>query len=93
MVGLGTLSYSAASVDRDRIEIEGRTETLELDPARWLQVYDAVGEDLEPPERVSLFVGRYDHYDYASIGAEGSNYHVSVWKCDEQLKGECADWR
>lgn len=92
--GDGTVRFELADTSFDGARITGHAPDVTLSDARWIEVEKVVNDHLSPPDRIYLTVGRdRDTGDRAAIGVNSPNYLVDVWKCDEQIKGECADWR
>jgi hypothetical protein len=92
VTGEGTATFSLLRLDLAGTRIVASAADVTLDDARWREVDLALDADLAPPEQMSVVVYR-DGYEGAGIVAEGPNYSVSVWKCDENRTSDCLDWR
>lgn len=90
--GTGVLTFTVTRTGIDGAALYG-TAPVSLSAARQAEVDLAIGDDLPPPESVSIHVGRHAWGDNAEITAEGESYGVAVWKCDEQHHEGCVNWR
>jgi hypothetical protein len=92
--GAGLMRFTLPQLELATASISGEAADVVIAAPRQAEVDRETAEaGVAPPDSMGLYLGHQPTFDYATIAADGPNYVMKVWNCDEQISPGCADWR